>query len=161
MKKVFYILLLFYSSIIFIAESKKGPLILKFSDFKHYIDYFNRMEDENIVQAIPNNKVYEWMMQNIPLFSCPQDNFEQIYYYRWWTYRKHLKETPQGYVITEFLVPRSYADKYNMISCAIGHHVFEGRWLHDSKYLYDYLRIWYKGNDGKPMEKLRKFSSYK
>jgi len=118
------------------------------------------MENENIIQAVPNVQAFNWLKENIPLFACPQDNFEEIYYYRWWTYRKHIKETPLGYVITEFLVPRSYADKYNLISCAIGHHIFEGRWLHDSKYLIDYLKVWYRGNNGKPMEKLRKFSSW-
>ena len=48
-----------------------------------------------------------------------------MYYYRWWTLRKHIKETPVGYGMTEFLVNRSYADKYNLIACAIGHHIYE------------------------------------
>ena len=69
----------------------KSPSILNPDDFKHYIDYFNRMEDENIAQAIPNEQTWEWMRNNIPLFECPQDNFEEIYYFRWWTLRKHIK----------------------------------------------------------------------
>jgi len=93
------------------------------------------MEDENIVQAIPNAKASGWMEENIPLFECPQHNFEEMYYYRWWTIRKHIKETPVGYGMTEFLVQRSYSDKYNLIACAIGHHIYESRWLHDPKYL--------------------------
>ena len=83
-------------------------------DFKHYIDLFNRMEDENIANFIPNDHAWEWMNANIPLFECPQDNFEEIYYFRWWTLRKHIVETPSGFAFTEFLVPRSYADKYNL-----------------------------------------------
>ena len=79
------------------------------------------MEDENIVQAISNAKASEWMEDNIPLFECPQRNFEEMYYYRWWSLRKHIKETPVGYGMTEFLVQRSYSDKYNLIACAIGH----------------------------------------
>jgi hypothetical protein len=118
------------------------------------------MEDENIVQAIPNSESWEWMKSNIPLFECPQDNFEEMYYYRWWTLRKHIKETPVGYAMTEFLVERSYSDKYNLIACAIGHHIYESRWLHDSKYLDEYIHVWYRGNEGKPMKKLHKFSSY-
>ena len=139
---------------------KPKPAVLKYSDFKHYIDYFNRMEDENIVQAIPNSLAWQWMQENIPLFECPQDNFEEIYYYRWWTLRKHIKQTPIGYVFTEFLVERSYADKYNMISCALGHHIFEARWLHNKKYLDEYIHAWYRGNNGKPMDKLRFYSSW-
>lgn len=141
-------------------KSSIVPAILRYENFMHYVDYFNRMEDENIVQAIPNSEANEWMKKNIPLFECPQDNFEEMYYYRWWTLRKHIKKTPIGYVMTEFLVDRPYADKYNMISCALGHHIYESRWLHDPQYLDQYIHAWYRGNNGKPMEKLRKFSSW-
>ncbi len=138
----------------------KSPFILNSGDFKHYVDLFNRMEDENIVQAVSNDHSWDWMSRNIPFFECPQDNFEEIYYFRWWTLRKHIKETPQGYAITEFLVDRSYADKYNLISCALGHHIYEARWLHDKKYLDDYVHLWYRGRDGRNMEKMRNFSSW-
>ena len=138
----------------------KSHFILEPESFKHHVDMFNRMEDENIVQAVSNDQSWEWMQQNIPFFECPQDNFEEIYYFRWWTLRKHIKETPQGYAITEFLVNRSYADKYNLISCAVGHHIYEARWLHDKKYLNDYIHLWYRGMEGKNMEKLRNFSSW-
>jgi hypothetical protein len=66
---------------------RTGAGLLDEADFKHYVDYFNRMEDENIVQAIPNSEAWDWMKENIPLFECPQDNFDEIWYYRWWTLR--------------------------------------------------------------------------
>jgi len=75
-----------------IAQTKTKPFVLKAAGFKHYVDYFNKMEDENIVQAIPNAQSWDWMQQNIPLFECPQQNFEEIFYYRWWTLRKHIKD---------------------------------------------------------------------
>jgi hypothetical protein len=134
--------------------------LLKAGDFKFYADYFNAMEDENIAQAIPNAQAWEWMKDNIPLFECPQKNFEEMYYYRWWTLRKHIKETPIGYVMTEFLINRSYAGIYNMIACAIGHHVYESRWLLNKDYLNQYIHAWYRGNEGQPMHLLRKFSSW-
>jgi hypothetical protein len=136
------------------------PLVLKANDFKHYVDYFNTMEDENIVGAIPNSQSWDWLQKNIPLFECPQQNFEEIYYFRWWTLRKHINKTDQGYVFTEFLVPRSYADKYNLISSALGHHIYESRWLHNKKYMDDNLHVWYRGNDGKPLKRLRFYSSW-
>jgi hypothetical protein len=141
------------------AQAKKD-FVLKPSSFKYYVDYFNNMEDENIKQAIPNDSAWSWMQKNIPLFECPQKNFEEIFYYRWWTLRKHIKKTEKGFVFTEFLVQRSYADKYNLISSALGHHIYEARWLHDKKYLDDYIHIWYRGNDGKPMSKLHFYSSW-
>jgi hypothetical protein len=142
------------------AFGQPKPFLLKFASFKHHVDHFNKMEDENIRQAIPNDSAWAWMKKNIPLFECPQKEFEEIFYYRWWTLRKHIKETEQGYVFTEFLVPRTYADKYNLIASALGHHIYESRWLHDERYTDDDLKIWYRGNEGKPLKKLRFYSSW-
>lgn len=141
-------------------SAQNRSFVLKPSAFKHYVDYFNKMEDENIVQAIPNSQSWNWMQKNIPLFECPQQNFEEMFYYRWWTLRKHIKKTEQGYVFTEFLVQRSYADKYNLISSALGHHIYESRWLHDKQYMDNNLKVWYRGNNGKPLNKLRFYSSW-
>ena len=141
-------------------EADASAAVLKYDDFAHYAEYFNSMEDENIVTTIPNAASSEWMRANIPLFDCPQKNFREMYYYRWWTLRKHIKRTPVGYGMTEFLVERSYADRYNLIACAIGHHVMESRWLRDTTYLHQILRTWYYGNDGQTMTKMNKFSSW-
>ncbi len=142
-----------------LSEHNSG-YVLKAENFKHHIDYFNTMEDENIAKAIPNDSAWNWMKTNIPWFECPQQNFEEIYYFRWWSLRKHITDTPQGFAITEFLVDRSYADKYNMIACALGHHIYEFRWLHDPEYIEQNVHLWYRGNEGKPMNKLYKFSSW-
>jgi hypothetical protein len=150
-----------------IANLKSGSddidassVILKYKDYAHYADYFNNMEDENIVAAIPNKESSEWMEKNIPLFDCPQKDFEEIYYYRWWSLRKHIENTPAGYGMTEFMAPRTYADKYNLIASALGHHIYESRWLRDTTYLHQILRIWYRGNNGGAMIKMNKFSSW-
>ncbi|WP_439132824.1 MGH1-like glycoside hydrolase domain-containing protein [Polaribacter sp.] len=143
-----------------VTSDKNTAAILNVQDYKHYVDYFNRMEDENIAKAVPNDSAWAWMKSNIPLFECPQDNFEEMYYFRWWSLRKHITDTPQGYAITEFLVNRSYADKYNLIACALGHHIYEFRWVHDPKYIEQNVNIWYRGNEGNPMKKFHKFSSW-
>ncbi len=157
MKFRFTILLSLLTGALF-AQSK--PMVLKTEQFRHYVDYFNKMEDENIAQAIPNAQSWDWMKKNIPLFECPQQNFEELFYYRWWTLRKHIKKTEKGFVFTEFLVQRSYADKYNLISSGLGHHIYESRWLHDKTYMDNNLHVWYRGNEGKPMKKLRFYSSW-
>lgn len=126
-----------------------------------YVDYFNAMEDENIIQAIPNAESKAWMDSNIPLFECPDKQIEEMYYYRWWSFRKSIRQTPQGYAINEFLVPRSYADKYNMIACALGHHIMEGRWLRDTSYVNQDVNLWLRGGEnGGPMRRLDTFSSW-
>ena len=142
------------------ADADAQAAVLRFDDYRHYADYFNAMEDENIVTDIPNAAAAGWMSRNIPLFDCPQHNFEEMFYYRWWTLRKHIRRTPVGYAMTEFLVDRSYADKYNLIACAIGHHVMETRWLRDTVYLHQILNTWYHGNDGQPMDRMKRFSSW-
>ncbi len=142
------------------AEGQGRPMILKPESFRHYVDYFNKMEDENIKQAIPNDSAWVWMRKNIPLFECPQKNFEEMFYFRWWTLRKHIKKTEKGFVFTEFLVQRSYADKYNLISSGLGHHIYESRWLHDKQYMDQNLLVWYRGNNGKAMNKLRFYSGW-
>ncbi|UGU15767.1 glycoside hydrolase [Sinomicrobium kalidii] len=159
-RNFFYCILLLCALAACNHPEKREPAILKAGDFEHYATYFNRMEDENIKQAIPNDSAWTWMKANIPLFECPQDNFEELYYYRWWSVRKHIKNTPQGYAVTEFLVERSYADKYNLISCALGHHIHELRWLHNPEYLDQNVHLWYRGKDGGRMNKLRSFSSW-
>ncbi|MCL2028293.1 MAG: six-hairpin glycosidase [Bacteroidales bacterium] len=152
-------------AIYYISHLKTEPpvataTILNADHYQHHVDYFNGMEDENVVNAIPNAVSWDWMKANIPLFECPQANFEQMYYYRWWSLRKHIKETPIGFVMTEFIIPRSHGDQYNMISCALGHHIYESRWLHNSEYINQNVRAWFRGNEGKPMAKLRAFSSW-
>ena len=136
------------------------PAFLRYDDYKHYVDYFNTMEPETIVQAIPNAQSWEWMTQNIPLFDCPDRGFEEMWYFRWWTLRKHIRQTPVGYAMTEFLVPRSYADQYNLIASGVGHHIHESRWLRDTIYLDQIMNTWYKGNEGNPMKKIANYSSW-
>lgn len=169
MKYLSNLILILFSLVLFIScesdskdreNQKNGPMVLKKDNFKHYVDYFNDMEDENIVQAIPNDSAWGWMEKNIPLFESPQKSFEEMFYYRWWTLRKHIQETPHGYGITEFLVERSYSDEYNLISCALGHHVQEFKWLHDKEYINQNVHLWYRGNSGERMNKLMSFSSW-
>jgi hypothetical protein len=77
--------------------------------------------------------------------ASPDSSVERTYYFRWWVYRKHIKETPGGFVITEFLPDVPWSGKYNTISCPAGHQFYEGRWLRDDKYLKDYARFWFHG----------------
>ena len=134
--------------------------ILNADAFKHYVEYFNTMEPENIVNYVSNEASWAWMKENIPFFECPDKSFEQIYYFRWWTFRKHLKKTPDGFVFTEFLDKVGHSGKYNTISCALGHHIYEGTWLHNKRYIDDYTRFWYAGHEGGLQPHLHKYSNW-
>ena len=114
---------------------------------KQYIEKFNRQDEEIIKQSISNENAYDWLKDNIPLLDCPDPEIEETYYFRWWVYRKHVKKTPEGYIITEFLPDVYWAGPYNSINCAAGHHLYEGRWLRNgASYMEDEIRFWMKGS---------------
>ena len=108
-----------------------------------YVDRFNADDVEHHTNAIPNSKAFDFLNENIPLLECPDKEIERAYYFRWWTFRRHLKLTPKGYVVTEFLPDVGWAGAYNTINCAAGHHIMEGRWLRDRRYISDYSRFWF------------------
>lgn len=109
---------------------------------KKYVDKFNNIDNEMYINEIDNANAYEWLKSEIPLFECPDKEIEEIYYFRWWTFRKHIKYTPEGYVITEFLPEVPWSGKYNAINAPVGHQIMEGRWLANSKvYFADYINF--------------------
>jgi predicted GH43/DUF377 family glycosyl hydrolase len=120
------------------------PHVLKPDAFKHYVDSFNQNDRELYIQHIPNAGAWVFLKDNVPLLECPDKQIEEIYYFRWWTFRKHLKHTPDGFVVTEFLPAVPWAGKDNSINCAAGHHLHEGRWLNNPQYLDDYSLFWFR-----------------
>ena len=108
-----------------------------------YTDSFNATDEEIYIQKFPNSQAAEFLKANIPVFECPDKELEKTYYFRWWTYRKHIKETPNGYIITEFRPEVPWAGLYNAIPCPGVHHFNEGRWLRDTRYLDSYARYWF------------------
>eukprot|EP01038_Epipyxis_sp_PR26KG_P013119 gene13119-17584_t len=133
--------------------------ILKDDQFKQYFELFNREDEDIYVQYVSNNQSWEFMKEMIPLFECSDPEIEKTYYFRWWTFRKHIKLVDKSiysnqsfYVITEFLPAVSWGGIYNTISCAAAHHIREGRWLHNPVYIDDYIRFWFR--EGHP----RKYS---
>jgi len=89
----------------------------------------------------------DWYKANIPFLDVPDQQIEQVYYYRWRTYYEHLRYTePQdGWISTEFLDCCGYAAPYQAIDAAAGHQISEGRWLRDSEYTDDYIKFWLTG----------------
>lgn len=108
-----------------------------------YVTEFNSHDEELYVQEFPDSRAEYFLDKYIPVFDCPDKELEKTYYFRWWTFRKHIKFTNgTGYIITEFLPDVSWAGKFNSICCPASHHFSEGRWLRDTDYLNDYARFW-------------------
>ncbi len=142
------------------AEELESGCVLSAEIFRPHVDRFLQLDEERVVNQVSNAEAFDWMQRNIPYLDCPDEELEEIYYFRWWTFRKHIKHTEDGFVITEFLTPVGHAGTHNTISCALGHHLYEGRWLHDQGYLNDYIQFWLRGNHGGPQPHLHRYSNW-
>lgn len=141
MKRFISILIIAFITILVLYIGDRIEIV-KRSKLKSYVDSFNKSDNELYKQHIPNNKALEFLSENIPLIDIPNKEIEETYYFRWWTFRKHIKSTEDGFVITEFLPNVSWSKKHNTINCPAGHHIYEGRWLKDSKYISEYIDFW-------------------
>mgnify|MGYP001189506494 FL=1 len=116
--------------------------IVSSSKLELYVKKFNISDNELYPQHITNVNAFEFLNENIPLIDLPDKELEETYYFRWWTFRKHIKSTDDGFVITEFLPEVGWSMKHNTINCPAGHHIYEGRWLKDPKYISEYIDFW-------------------
>ncbi len=108
------------------------------------VSEFNAADEELFKNEIDNSQALAFLRSNIPLFECPDSALQKTYYFRWWTYRKHIKKTGENeYVITEFLPKVPWSGLHNAIACPAAFHFGEGRWLKNPDYLKSYARYWY------------------
>nr|WP_199078725.1 trehalase family glycosidase [Pedobacter sp. ASV19] len=154
-KKLIAVLLLFLGTGA-MAQLSEGTAKLK-----KYVDEFNSIDTEAVKNFVPNAQAFDWLAENVPLLECPDEVIEKNYYYRWWSFRKHLVKSPEGFIFTEFIEPVKHAGKYNSISCALGHHIYEGRWLKNTIYLQEYIDFWlYHADVGQSKQRFHQFSSW-
>jgi len=143
------------------AQRYQAPTILDPARFEHYVADFNRTFPQEVTNYIPDDHAWEFLRSNIPFFTCPDASLEQLYYYRWWAWRKHIKQTPLGFLVTEFLKPVKHAAEYNALSCALGHHIAEGRWLRDPQFIDGDIHFWLRtGDNGGIRNNLHQFSGW-
>ncbi len=86
-----------------LAAAQESGFILKPAAFSNYVAHFNAMEDENVTNFVPNANSWAWLQKEIPFFECPDREVEELYYFRWWSFRKHVEQTSHGFVLSEFL----------------------------------------------------------
>lgn len=88
----------------------------------------------------------KWYQDNIPFFECSDKQIEQVYYYRWKLYKAHIRNVGKNkYVITEFINDMDWdIDPYSTINAASMHHIYEGRWLKDNRYMDGYINYLYQ-----------------
>ncbi|MET1054090.1 MAG: glycosyl hydrolase family 65 protein [Pedobacter sp.] len=143
-----------------VQAQDRNLLVLNPEIMRKEVSYFNSLDSEDVKNYISNADTYQWLSAQIPLFECPDSAIQKIYYYRWWTLRKQLKQTPNGYVFNEFITPMKHGGKYNAISSALGHQIYESRWLHDKAFAEKYVTFWLEEDKADKKPHLHNFSSW-
>ena len=121
--------------------------LLKPEQFYHYFREF-KSQEEALLKDEPVDS-WKWQEKNIPWLDVPDKSLEEIYYFRWYAFQKHIKETPRGLVISEFLDDVPWAGQYNTIGVAAEHQLREARWLRDPALANEYAHFWLSP-DGEP-----------
>jgi hypothetical protein len=111
-------------------------------------------KDEMPVPTIDHNQLAkeyygndaQWYLDNVPFFECSDKEIEAVYYYRWKLYKAHIRHVGvDEYVITEFINDVHWdIDPYSTINAATMHHIYEGRWLKDDRYMDSYIDYMYQ-----------------
>lgn len=117
-----------------------GAFVLNPDSYRHYIREFSRQQIEATGKAGENP--WPWMQANIPWFDSSAKDFEEMYYFRWYAWQKHVVSTPTGFVITEFIPRVAWGGYYNTIVDSAPFHLYEARWLRDPKIASDTARFW-------------------
>ena len=108
-------------------------------------------------QGPVNVKAFEWAKANVPFFEASDKDIEATYAFRWRAYYTHIIPTNQTinpFVISECFSPTipgrcNWGAPTGTINAAAGHHIREGRWIRDPRYMDSYTRFWF-GVGNKP-----------
>jgi hypothetical protein len=125
--------------------------VLHPDDYHHYVTQFATDEREATDQQPADE--WPWLAANIPLFNSSNKQFEEMYYFRWYSFQKHIEQTADyGYLITEWL-HRPDLPLNGVLPDAAPFHLGEARWLRNPKIAEEYARFW-----GRPEAKPRNYS---
>lgn len=98
----------------------------------------------------------QFLQDNVPKFLCSDEDFTEVFNYRWWMISKHLKQweedDKQFYVFTEFPGFPGWASDSGAIPAPAGHQFYDLRWMRDPKYLKSYAEYWLAGPPSKEMQ---------
>ena len=96
-----------------------------------------------------DNRDWAWYKQRIPFLETPDTDIDETYYYRWELLTKHMvyANPDLGYCFSEFI---NRPNGYGAISCALGHHIDDLRWLKDRRITDDYINYWYDNPSSGP-----------
>ncbi len=130
------------------ATASQVNSILAPQSFHHYVTEFQAQEQSvqeyaHEASAENSDDPWQWILANIPWFESSDANFQQIYYFRWFSFQKHIVHTNRGDLLSEFLYKVKWAGYGNTVADAVPHHLREARWLRNPKLANDYSRFWF------------------
>jgi hypothetical protein len=144
------------------AQKGGGPL-LKPESYHHYVTLFEQQEQaatgklydgEPTAPGQAPEAAWPWMQREIPFFDAPDKAVEEMYYFRWYAWKKHLVHAPSGYIVTEWLPKPEFKDgSFGALPDAMPFHLGEARWLHTRAIAEDDARYWFT-----PGVDIRKYS---
>jgi hypothetical protein len=109
--------------------------------YRRYITQF--ATDEREATGKDPADEWPWFEANIPLFDSSDKQFEEMYYFRWYAWQKHVVTTKRGFVITEWLPKPEAADGFfGALPDAAPFHLGEARWLRNPQIANDDARFW-------------------
>ena len=76
-----------------------GPAVLSPDALAAAAARFAARGAEPLPLSIPDEAAGVWLAGNVPLFDCPDEGIADTFAFRWWTYRKHLRRTVDGWEI--------------------------------------------------------------
>ena len=125
--------------------------VLHAGDYQHYVNQFAADEREATGQQ-PDDE-WPWIAADVPLFDSSNKQFEEMYYFRWYSFEKHIEQTADyGFLITEWL-HRPDLPQNGVLPDAAPFHLGEARWLRNPKIAEDDARYW-----GRPEANPRAYS---
>jgi hypothetical protein len=136
---------LFLAAALHAQPAAPGAAVLKPADYRHYVDLFHEQEREatgKLYEGEGGEDTWTWMQHEIPWFDSSDKQFEEMYYFRWYAWKKHLVKTPAGYIITEWLPKPAMAD-FGALPDAAPFHIAEARWLREPDIAEDDARYWF------------------
>ncbi len=125
------------------SNPPSSPLhLLLADDFHPYIVQFAADEREATGKA-PDTDPWPWLQVNIPFFASSNQQFEEMYYFRWYAWQKHVVQSSRGTLITEWLPKPAEPDCFfGALPDAAPFHLGEARWLRNPHIAEDYARFW-------------------
>ena len=112
----------------------------------HYIEKFEKLDGGKFEKFFDEKSdIGAFLSENLPLFRCSDKMIEEIYYFRAYTFAKHIKKNRNDkFIVTEWLDSASWQKETDgAISCPVGHQLSELKWFKNGKQIAEeYIRFW-------------------